>query len=104
MSIEKLNAIGKFLDRSKKQSDNINRFILDMLSDIAGLNTAGETDETMDRVSLHAIAVRNAFFDRTVDMGTVIPPELLVRKEYAETTINPRQAKPFGSKGGNTKT
>jgi len=35
LAIEDVNAIGKFLDKSKDQSDPINRFILDILADIA---------------------------------------------------------------------
>ncbi|HTP58374.1 MAG TPA: hypothetical protein VMM82_05610, partial [Spirochaetia bacterium] len=35
LSIEDINAVGKFLDKGKPQTDSINRFILDILGDIA---------------------------------------------------------------------
>ena len=50
-------------------------------------------DEYLDKVSSRAIAIRNAFFDKQVSMDTVIPPNILIRKDYKKTTLNPRKLK-----------
>ena len=97
ITIENLNSLGKFLDKSKKQSDNVNRFILDILSDIAEYTTQDENDE-VNKISAHAIAIRNAFYDRRLEMSGVMPEEILERKNYMETLINPRKTGPFAEK------
>jgi hypothetical protein len=97
LSIENLNALGKFLDKSKGQNEGNNRFILDILADISEYTSQDENDE-INQIASHAVAVRNAFFDRRRDMKSVIPEEILVRKNYTETLVNPRKAKPFGEK------
>lgn len=92
LTIEHLNSIGKFLDRSKKQSEGVNRFILDILSDIAEYTTQDETSE-INKISAQAIAIRNAFYDKRLEMDSVMPEEILVRKKYKESLINPRKTK-----------
>ena len=99
LSIENLNSIGKYLDKTKKQSEGINRFILDILSDLAGFSQVDREDENINKISLHAIAIRNAFFDRLTEMETVIPAELLVREESTETEIHPRETVPLEDAG-----
>jgi hypothetical protein len=93
LSIENLNSIGKFLDKSKDQNDQINRFILDILSDIAEYYTHSEDDEEVNKISAHAVAIRNAFYDRRKEMNQVMPEEILQRKNYMETSISPREKK-----------
>jgi len=97
LSIENLNAIGKFLDKNKKQTDDSNRFILDILADIADYTAqfGEEADEKINKISAHAIAIRNGFFDRRLEMDSVLPEEILERKDYKKTTINPRKKIPF---------
>jgi len=95
LSIENLNSIGKYLDKSKKQEEGVNRFILDILSDIADYTSQFEEDEEINKVSSHAIEIRNAFFDKRLEMKDVMPQEILERKNYMETSINPRKTKPF---------
>ena len=92
ITIENLNSIGKFLDRSKKQSEGVNRFILDILTDIAEYTTQDETSE-INKISAHAIAIRNAFYDKRLEMDSVLPEEILERKKYKESLINPRKTK-----------
>lgn len=94
LSIENLNSIGKFLDKSKKQSQGVNRFVLDILSDIAEYKTKDEKDE-INKISAHAIAIRNAFYDKRLEMNTVMPKDLVERKNYMETLINPRKTRLF---------
>ena len=97
LTIENLNSLGKFLDKSKKQSEGVNRFILDILGDIAEYTSrfGDEADEEINKISAHAIAIRNAFFDRRLEMSSVLPEEILVRKDYNKTSINPRKRIPF---------
>jgi len=102
ITIENLNSFGKFLDKSKKPTDGINKFILNILADIAEYTSMfGEkSDEEINKIAAHAIAIRNAFFDRRLEMSSVIPEEILIRKDYVKTTINPRKRIPFKEKKG----
>ena len=95
VSIENMNSLGKFLDKSKKQNDAINRLILNILGDIGEYFSINHENETMEKIAAHAVEIRNAFFDRTVDMNTVIPAELLIRRNYRETAVMPREKVPF---------
>jgi hypothetical protein len=95
LSLEHLNSIGKFLDKSKGQRDPINRFILDILADIGGFKSINDEDPEVDRLAAHAINIRNAFFDRTLEMSEIIPANLLVREDYRKTAVMPRDVVPF---------
>jgi hypothetical protein len=95
LSIEDVNAVGKFLDKSRGQNDPINRFILDILADIAEYRSLNNEDPVVDKNSSHATAIRNAFFDKRRSMSSVMPPEILVRKNYSETLVKPRSTRKF---------
>jgi len=95
LSIEDVNAVGKFLDKSRDQADPINRFILDILADIAEYRSLNNEDPVVDKNSSHATAIRNAFFDRRRAMSSVMPAEILVRKSYTETLVKPRSTRKF---------
>jgi hypothetical protein len=95
LSIEDVNAVGKFLDKSKDQKDPINRFILDILADIAEYRSINKEDPEVDAVSTHATAIRNAFFDKKRTMGSIMPKEILVRADYQKTVVKPRKLKKF---------
>jgi hypothetical protein len=95
LSIEDVNAVGKFLDKSRDQNDPINRFILDILADIAEYQSINNEDPIVDKNSTHATAIRNAFFDKRRAMSSVMPPEILVRKRYEETLVKPRSTRKF---------
>ncbi|HOV38101.1 MAG TPA: hypothetical protein PLG79_05215 [Spirochaetales bacterium] len=94
LTIEHLNSIGKFLDKTKNQQDPINRFILNILVDIGGYKSINNEDPEIDRVAAHAVNIRNAFFDRNLSMGSVIPNNLLVREDYLKNTVMPRDVVP----------
>ena len=102
LSMENLNSLGKFLDKSQKQNEGTNRFILDILADIAEYTSQNEEDEEINKVSAHAISIRNAFFDRRLEMSSVMPEEILERKNYIETSINPRKIKPLAKSNKNS--
>jgi hypothetical protein len=95
LTVEDVNSIGKFLDKSRDQNNSINRFILDILTDISEYRSINNENPAVDRVSSHATAIRNAFFDRKKKMASVMPSEILVRKEYSETLVRPRKQKKF---------
>ena len=97
LSIEDINAVGKFLDKAKPQNDSINRFILDILGDISEFRSINNEDPVVDKNSSHATAIRNAFFDRRREMSSVMPPEILVRGNYLATTVKPRKMKNLGN-------
>jgi hypothetical protein len=57
----------------------------------------------VDKNSAHATAIRNAFFDRRMAMSSVMPPEILVRKNYDETIVKPRTTRKFTETGKKAK-
>jgi hypothetical protein len=95
LSIEDVNAVGKFLDKTRDQNDSINRFILDILADIAEYRSINDEDPVVDKNSAHATAIRNAFFDRRRAMDSVMPPEILGRRDYSKTLVKPRNKRKF---------
>jgi len=95
LSIEDVNAIGKFLDKSRDQNDPINRFILDILADVAEYTSINNEDPVVDKNSAHATAIRNAFFDKRRSMASAMPEEILVRRKYEETLVKPRSTRKF---------
>jgi hypothetical protein len=76
VSIADVNAIGKHLNKAKGQNDPLNRAILAVLEKFSALEDPGNPE--VEEISIHATAVRNAFFDDRKRMEEVIPPVLLV--------------------------
>ncbi len=95
LTAEHLNAIGKNLDREKGQQDPVNRLILDVLADIGEYRSINEEDPVLDRLAAHAVEIRNAFFDKRLSMSTSIPAEMLVREDYRDVTVMPRDVVPI---------
>ncbi len=95
LTIEDVNAVGKFLDKSRDQNDPINRFILDILADIAEYRSINNEDPAVDKNSSHATAIRNAFFDKRRSMSSAMPSEILAKKNYSETLVKPRSTRKF---------
>lgn len=91
LSIENVNSIGKFLNKEEPQSATLNRFILDILADIADFRSLNDEDENLDKLSAHAIAIRNTFFSRNVPMEKIIPTLSTSKKDSASTIITPRK-------------
>ena len=103
LTIEDVNAVGKFLDKSKDQNGPINRFILDILADIADYRSINDEDPVVDKNSAHATAIRNAFFDKKRAMSGVMPVEILGRINYEETLVKPRAERKFTDTARKTK-
>lgn len=80
-SVDELNAIGKFLDKSRSQTDDLNRLILDVLSDLGELNSKDIEDQEIDRIGAHANRIRSAFLDNQATLGEAIPPGIMTRTD-----------------------
>jgi hypothetical protein len=78
-SIDELNAIGKFLDKSKPQTDKLNRLILDIFADLGELASKDIKDHRIDRIGAHANRVRSAFLDNQATLGEAIPAGIMTR-------------------------
>jgi hypothetical protein len=96
LSISDLNSLGKHLDEEVGQEDSLNRVILDILDKISMLQgrlgsdgLEGE-DRDKEELAIHAKEVMNYFFDDTKRLNQVIPQVLLIRKDFRNTEISPR--------------
>lgn len=76
VTIADVNAVGKHLNKAKGQNDPLNRAILAVLEKFSALEDPESAE--VEEISIHATAVRNAFFDDRKRMEDVIPPVLLV--------------------------
>jgi hypothetical protein len=96
LSISDLNSLGKHLDEEVGQEDSLNRVILDILDKISmlqgRLGSEGLEGEDRDKeeLAIHAKEVMNFFFDDTKRLNQVIPQVLLIRKDFRNTEIAPR--------------
>jgi hypothetical protein len=95
LTIEDVNAVGKFLDKDKDQADPINRFVLDILADVGEYRSINNEDPAVDKNSSHATAIRNAFFDKRRALSSVMPAEILKRINYEKKLVKPRAARKF---------
>lgn len=90
-SIDELNAIGKFLNKSKPQTDRLNRIILDIFADLGELSSKDTKDHSIDRVGAHANRIRSAFLDNQATLGEAIPVGINNHKESrAESQVKKR--------------
>lgn len=93
LTVEDVNNIGKQLDKSLGQKDNVNKAVLhllDRLSDLVG-NLPPE-NKIIEQVATQANKIRGKFLDETKRLDEAIPPELLVRGDYKKNEIKPSLA------------
>lgn len=96
LSISDLNSLGKHLDEEVGQEDSLNRVILDILDKISmiqgRLGSEGLEGEDRDKeeLAIHAKEIMNFFFDDTKQLNQVIPQVLLIRKDFRNTEVAPR--------------
>lgn len=76
-TIDELNSIGKFLDKSRSQTDRLNRIILDIFSDLGELSSKDIEDHKIDRIGAHANRIRSAFLDNRATLGEAIPSGIM---------------------------
>lgn len=78
LSIQDINALGKFLLKDEAQEHPRNKFILEILDRMTRLGQYyGELDKNV--LAKHAFSVRFAYFDSTRNMDDAIPAPLLVK-------------------------
>lgn len=90
LSIADMNNLGKHLEQDKEQNDPQNRCILDILERIGSLEGL-QWDESMEEVARQAMRIRGHFFDNTKMLEDCIPQVLMVRGNYLEEELPPRE-------------
>jgi hypothetical protein len=80
LSVEELNCIGKYLDKTKSQVDKINRIILDILSDLGELSSKDTRDHQIDHIGAHANKIRSVFLDNRAMLEEAIPAGVMARE------------------------
>ena len=95
LTVSDLNALGKHLDKEKGQEDSLNRVILDVLDKISQLEGLHPELRKMEEVAIHASDIRNHFFADVKQMVDVIPKVLLVRMNYQDFEVAPREEQEF---------
>jgi len=88
LSVSDVYNIGKYLNKKKDQSDELNQLILDILFDIylMGIESASREQK---QVALKANWIRMAFFDIRKRMSDVIPDVLLIKEKMPKEDIKP---------------
>ena len=86
-----VNSLGKHLDESKDQTDDLNRRILGILDKIASLNDPGNLvrDEEVLKVATQANNIRGKFLDMTKGLNEALPELLLEKGNFAEDEVGP---------------
>jgi hypothetical protein len=90
LSVADVDNLGKHLEKTKGQNDPRNRCILDILDRIGSLEGL-RWDESMEQVARQALRIRSNFFDNTKALEDCIPQVLLVRGDYRQEEVAPKQ-------------
>lgn len=93
ISISELNAIGKNLDKSKDQDNDLNRKILDFFGEIGDIINVSN-DPALELIANHAVNIRNVFLDPTQNLAERIPELLVQRTNYLDEAVSPRPTRP----------
>jgi hypothetical protein len=96
LTIADINHLGKHLDKTKDQTDPVNRTILEILDRIASLNDSGSialNDTHALAAANQANAIRGKFLDTTKKLSEAIPDNLLKRDEMNQKEVAPRKMK-----------
>mgnify|MGYP006887593957 CR=1 FL=1 len=94
VTIPDINNLGKHLDKSKDQTDPVNKTILILLDKIASLIDPGkaETDQEIVKLATQANNIRGKFLDITKKLNEAIPDIFLERGDYTTDEIPPSSA------------
>jgi hypothetical protein len=90
LSIADVDNLGKHLEKEKGQNDERNRCMLDILDRVSSLEGL-RLDDAMEPVARQAHKIRSNFFDNTKMLEDCIPQVLLVRGDYRQDEVAPRQ-------------
>lgn len=96
LTIPDINNLGKHLDDSKDQKNDVNKMILHLLDKISQLIDLGGlpvTDPNMVAVATQANNIRGKFLDITKNLNEAIPDILLKKSDYSKEEIPPTGAK-----------
>jgi hypothetical protein len=94
VSIPDVNNLGKHLDKSKDQTDPVNKTILHLLDKIASLIDPGniESDQEKIKVATQANNIRGKFLDSTKKLNEAIPDIFLERGDFNKDEVPPSSA------------
>jgi hypothetical protein len=90
LSISDVHNLGKHLEKEQGQDDAQNRCILDILEKIGSLEGL-RWDDSMEEVARQAMKIRGHFFDNTKMLEDCIPQVLMVRGNYLEEELPPKE-------------
>lgn len=94
IKVADLNNVGKFLDETKDQFDEVNTLVLDVLDRITKMGNY-EDNERKRMLAKHAFDIRLAYFDNRKKCADIIPQILLTRLDRETSEVQP--TKPFVS-------
>jgi len=77
-TLSELNNIGKYLDESRDQFDQVNKVLLRILENLHDMGMGAE-DWKVRLMAFQSIQIRLAFFDTNKSLVDIIPEELLTR-------------------------
>jgi len=83
-TIPNVNNIGKILDESKDQDDELNRDILDILMYLSDLDTHFDNDPDKKLIARHADRIRSDFFDHKRKLEQSITEVILEKEKNVE--------------------
>jgi hypothetical protein len=88
-SIANVNNLGKILDESKDQDDNLNRDILDVLQYLSDLDSPQETDQSKKDIARQAGRIRSDYFDNQRRLNQSITDVILEEAEVVSLGMPP---------------
>jgi hypothetical protein len=88
-TIADVNSLGKILDESKDQDDDLNRDVLDILMYLADLDTPHETDPAKKEIARQAGRIRSDFFDNKRRLNQSITDVILAKADKVTYGIPP---------------
>ena len=92
LTIPDLNNLGKHLDESKDQKDQVNSILLHLLDKISTLLDPGNiivSDKTVLQIATQANNIRGKFLDITKKLNEAIPDNLLERGDFTIDEVSP---------------
>ncbi len=91
LTVNDVNNLGKHLDKTKDQMDQLNRIVLSVLDRVAGLIEPQKPlpSREIQDVALQANNIRGKFLDMTKKLNEAIPDVLLERGDFAAAEVKP---------------
>lgn len=95
LTVSDINNLGKHLDKGQGQMEPLNRIVLSVLDEVAGLIEPQKPmpPREVQDVALQANNIRGKFLDQTKKLSEAIPDLLLERGDYSANIIAPNAPK-----------